>query len=94
MDFGFFAYRNNEVNGQIKIEKFDGKRLDIGEFKNLATQFLIIPFTIHEEITGKTYAMKYHVGFIRCDQYEKKEVSPIQGWIVSPSSEEERKSIL
>ena len=38
--------------------------------------------------------MKYQVGFIGCDQNEKKEVSPVQGWIVSPSSEEERKSIL
>jgi len=60
----FFVYRNNEVNGQIKIEKFDDKRLDIGEFENLASQFLIVPFTIYEEMTEKTYDMKYHVGFI------------------------------
>ncbi len=38
--------------------------------------------------------MKYQFGFIGCDQNEKKEVLPIQGWIVSPSTEEERKSIL
>jgi len=90
----FFAYCNNKVNGQIKIEKFDGKSSGIRSFKNLASQILIVPFTIIEEVTQKTYDMKYQVGFIGCDQNEKKEVSPVQGWIVSPSSEEERKSIL
>jgi len=90
----FFAYRNNKVNGQIKIEKFDGKSSGIRSFENLASQILIVPFTIFEGITQKTYNMKYQVGFIGCDQNEKKEVSPVQGWIVSPSSEEERKSIL
>ena len=90
----FFAYYNNKVRGQIKIEKFNGKSLEIDEFKNLASQILIVPFTIIEEITQKKYDMKYQVGFIGCDQNEKKEVSPVQGWIVSPSSEEERKSIL
>jgi hypothetical protein len=90
----FFAYYNNKVRGQIKIEKFNGKSLEIDEFKNLASQILIVPFTIIEEETKKKYDMKYQVGFIGCDQNEKKEVSPVQGWIVSPSSEEERKSIL
>ena len=90
----FFAYYNNKVRGQIKIEKFNGKSLEIDEFKNLASQILIVPFTIIEEITQKKYDMKYQVGFIGCDQNENKEVSPVQGWIVSPSSEEERKSIL
>ena len=91
----FFAYFNRKnKNGQTKIEKFDGRKLDISDFMRLASQILIVPFTIIEEITGKTYDMKYQVGFIGCDQNEKKEVSPVQGWIVSPSSEEERNSIL
>ena len=90
----FFAYYNNKVGGQIKIEKFNGKSLEIDEFENLASQILIVPFTIIEEITQKKYDMKYQVGFIGCDQNENKEVSPVQGWIVSPSSEEERQSIL
>ena len=91
----FFAYYNHKnKNGQAKIEKFDGKKLDISDFKHLASQILIVPFTIIEEITKKTYDMKYQVGFIGCDQNEKKEVSPVQGWIVSPCSEEERNSIL
>ena len=90
----FFAYCSKIVNGQIKIEKFDGKRLGTLGFKNLASQMLIVPFTIIEEITQKKYDMKYQVGFFGCDQNENKEVSPVQGWIVSPFSEEERKSIL
>ena len=38
--------------------------------------------------------MKYKVGFIGCDQNDKDEVYPVQGWIVSSSIEEERESIL
>jgi hypothetical protein len=90
----FFAYCSQIVKGQIKIVKFNGKSLDIHRLNNLASQMLIVPFTIIEEKTKKKYDMKYQVGFIGCDQNEKKEVSPVQGWIVSPSSEEERKSIL
>ena len=90
----FFAYQNYRVNDQIKIEKFDGKSSIIRSFENLASQILIVPFTIFEGITQKTYNMKYQVGFIGCDQNEKKEVFPVQGWTVSPSSEEEMKSIL
>ena len=90
----FFAYRTNEVNGQTKIEKFSSRSIKIDEFKNIASQMLVVPFTIVEEETNKKYDMKYQVGFIGCDQNEKKEVLPIQGWIVSPSTEEERKSIL
>ena len=35
------------------------------------------------------YLMKYKVGFVGCDQNEKKEVYPVTGWIVSPSTEKE-----
>ena len=38
--------------------------------------------------------MKYKVGFVGCDQNENNQVFPIQGWIVSPSTKEERDSIL
>ena len=55
---------------------------------------LIVPFTIEDEDNGKTYLMKYKVGFVGCDQNEKNEVFPVQGWLVSPSTEEERESIL
>ena len=90
----FFAYCSKNVNGQIKIEKFDGKSLGTRGFENLASQMLVVPFKINEKITQKTYDMKYQVGFIGCDQNEKKEVSPVQGWIVSPSTEEEKNSSL
>ena len=55
---------------------------------------LIVPFTIIKEITGKSYEMKYNVGFIGCDQNEKNEVIPVQGWIISPSFKADRESIL
>ena len=38
--------------------------------------------------------MKYKVGFIGCDQNAKKEVFPVQGWLVSPITEKERDSLL
>ena len=65
------------------------------DFKNLASQMLIVPFKIIEELNGnKEYLMKYKVGFAGCDKNEKNEVFPVQGWIVSPCTEKERDSIL
>lgn len=55
---------------------------------------LIVPFIIKEELTGKNYLMKYKVGFIGCEQTKNYEVYPIQGWLVSPSTKNERESIL
>lgn len=55
---------------------------------------LIVPFTIIERLKNKKHLMKFEVGFVGCDQNKQKEVFPIKGWIVSPSSKEERDSIL
>ena len=68
--------------------------MSIEFFDKLANQMLIIPFTIINEETKEEYLMKYKVGFIGCDVNEKNEVYPVQGWIVSQSTEEERNSIL
>ena len=72
----FFAYDKN-------LEKFTAQSLKVGDFDDLAEQMLIAPFTIYEELTKKTYNMKYTVGFIGCDQNDKMEVFPVQGYIVS-----------
>ena len=55
---------------------------------------LVVPFTIEDRVHNKNYLMKYKVGFVGCDQNEKHEVTPVQGWFVSPSTQEERDSIL
>ena len=55
---------------------------------------LIVPFTIEDKDNGKTHLMKYKVGFVGCEQNQKNEVFPVQGWLVSPSTKEERESIL
>ena len=81
----FFAYK--KYGG--KIHKFTEQSLKVKEFDSLANQMLIVPFIINEEITGKTYDMKYTVGFIGCDQNKENEVLPVQGFIVSPCSKEE-----
>ena len=55
---------------------------------------LVVPFTVVVLVNKKEYLMKYKVGFVGCEQNEKYEVSPVQGWFVSPSTKEERESIL
>ena len=86
----FFAYYNS---GERMEGRFDGEEIKIKDFKDLANQMLIVPFTI-VDINEKEYLMKYSVGFIGCDKNEKNEVFPVSGWIVSPSTEEEKKSKL
>ena len=89
----FFAYYK-EVSYGGKVERFEEKEIRVENFKKLANQMLVVPFTIKDEVHQKTYLMKYKVGFVGCDQNEKKEVVPVQGWLVSPSTKEERESIL
>ena len=75
----FFAYNK-------KNKRFFGQSLKISEFKDLESQMLKVPFTINEQIKNQKTQMNYIVGFIGCDQNEKKEVSLVQAWIVAPSS--------
>ena len=78
----FFAYEKDEHNN---YKRFSEKSLKVRELDRLANQMLNVPFFINEKKTGKTYQMNYSVGFIGCDQNEKKEVFPVQAWVVSPS---------
>ena len=77
----------------IKDELIKFDCMDIKEFSELSSQMLIVPFKVkYEDKTRniyKEYDMKYKVGFIGCDQNEKSEVYPVQGWIVSLGAEEE-----
>jgi len=86
----FFAYLNTDN----KIEKFDGNSLKVESFKKLANQMLIVPFKVKSTVTNKEWLMKYKVGFFGYEQNDKNEIIPTQGWIVSPSTKEERESIL
>ena len=91
----FFAYlKEVSFRGKGKVPRFQDEQIKVEDFKKLANQMLIVPFTIEDLVHKKTYLMKYKVGFIGCDQNQKKEVFPVQGWFVSPSTEEERESIL
>ncbi len=60
-------------------------------FKKIPSQMLIVPFKI-KDVNGNEFLMKYKVGFVGCDQNKNLEVYPVTGWIVSPSTEEERNS--
>ena len=83
----FFAYDREG-------DKYNGGKLRVDCFKELAKQMLIVPFKIVDLVHNKEYDMKYDVGFVGCEQNDKKEVYPVQGWIVSPSSEKDRNSLL
>ena len=89
----FFAYYG-EISYGNKIRRFTSDTIKVKDFKKLANQMLIVPFKIVDEVHNIDYLMKYKVGFVGCDQNDKKEIFPIQGWFVSPSSEKERNSIL
>ena len=83
----FFAYyKEGERNIDNKIR--------VRSFKYLANQMLIVPFKIKDLVHNKEYDMKYRVGFVGCEQNDKNEVSPEQGWLVSPSIEKDRYSFL
>ena len=90
----FFAYFGEKSYFSNRIERFTGSELKVENFKKLANQMLVVPFTIKDLVHNKEYLMKYKVGFVGCDQNEKNEVFPVQGWLVSPSNEKERNSIL
>ena len=90
----FFAYLNKKDIRSKKIRRFTEDSIKVENFKDLASQMLTVPFKIVECQNNKEYLMKYKVGFAGCDQNEKNEVYPVQGWIVSPSTKEERESIL
>ena len=78
----FFAYEKTKDD---RLIRFDDKSLKYIDFNRLASQMLTVPFTIVEFHTGNKYKMEYKVGFFGCEQNEKKEVYPIQAWVVSSS---------
>ena len=79
----FFAYFRNGNVASIKTKK---ARVD--KFKNFANQMLVVPFIL-TNTSGEEYWLKYKVGFFGCEQNEKNEVSPVQGWFVSPMTDED-----
>ena len=87
----FFAYYA-EVERSGRVERFMEKSIKIKDFDKLAQQMLNVPFLIVGQ--NKSHNMKYRVGFIGCDQNNKKEVFPVTGWIVCPETEADKDSIL
>ena len=75
--FGFIK------KGISSYQKFNGGSLELVNFQDLASQLLDGHFTLIGEQSDKKLNMEFKVGFIGCDQNEKMELSPVQGWIVS-----------
>ena len=80
----FFPYFKYKDRSSGKTLKFEGEKLKVEKFNELANQMLSVPFVINDELNKKTYSMEYKVGFIGCDQNNQKEVFPVQGWLVKP----------
>ena len=79
----FFAYNN-------KDEIFSGNSIEINKFNELTNQILTVPYKLTYVNTGEKFNMIFKVGFIGCDQNEKGEVYPVQGWIASEEDEVEK----
>ena len=90
----FFAYYSDVRGIKKTVPRFEKDHIKVKDFNKLASQMLIVPFLIKDEVHNKEYKMKYNVGFIGCDQNNNNEVFPVIGWIVSPSTEEDEDSIL
>ena len=85
----FFAYYGDNGDETEKLKPFMENSIKIELFKNLADQILKVPFKFINS-KGQTFFLKYNVGFIGCDQNEKKEVFPVIGWIVSPDNKDKK----
>ena len=86
----FFGYKKFKGN----IIRFIEDSINVERFGDLVNQMIIVPYKLINENTKEEFDMKYKVGFIGCDQNDKDEVYPVQGWIASPSNEEELESML
>jgi len=69
--FGYDSGRRHFEDSSIKVKNLD----------KLADQMLVVPFKIKE--LNNEYNMEFKVGFIGCDQNDKKEVFPVIGWLAS-----------
>ena len=85
----FFSYLNTDGEPY----PFKADKILVKDFKKFASQMLIVPFVI-VDAKKKKYDMKYKVGFVGCEQNERHQVYPVQGWFVSPSTPEEKNSKL
>lgn len=77
----FFSYIESD-NGK-EIYKFEDDSIKIKDFNKLTSQIINVPFKVHEILTNKEYDMNFKVGFVGCDQNDKNEVFPVQGWWVN-----------
>ena len=80
----FFAYFNDG-----RVANFKNEEVKVDNFKDFANQMLVVPFKL-TDASGKVYSLKYKVGFFGCQQNKKKEVSPVQGWFVSPKTDADK----
>jgi len=76
----FFGY----IKKDEYFHYFSGDKINRDDINNLPDQILDVPFIIIKK--DKKMEMKFYVGFFGCEQNDKKEVSPVLGWIVSPST--------
>ena len=75
--FGYICYNRG-------YDRFEDETIKVKDFCDLANQMHVAPFVVEEKLTKKSFKMQYKVGYVGCDQNDKKEVIPVMGWFVEP----------
>jgi len=82
--FGFICHYSG-------YERFEGESIKVKDFCDLANQMLVAPFVVEEKLTKKSFELQYKVGYVGCDQNDKKEVIPVMGWFIEPYKPQKRR---
>ena len=69
-----------ESKDGIEIYEFKDDSIKIKDFQRLTNQLIKVPFKLIDDVHKKEYDMNFKVGFLGCDQNDRKEVFPVQGW--------------
>jgi len=56
----FFAYYD-KLDRRGNVKRFEGDSIKVKDFKKLANQMLVVPFTIVDLVHKKEYLMKYNI---------------------------------
>ena len=78
----FFAYLK-KVDKEGKNKIFSDDSISVTKFDSFVSQMMRVPFRLNDNIF-----MQFNAGFIGCGKNEKKEIFPVQGWIVFKNDED------
>jgi len=86
----FFAY----FGGEKSYQRVKDRSIKLEDLNSLASQMLVVPFTIVNSKNNQKDEMKFNVGFFGCGINNKNEVYPVSGWLLSHMTKQDKESIL